>query len=160
MKKDVQPVPSGFHTITPHLIVKDAANAIEFYKKAFGAEELGRMPAPGSNKIIHALLRIGDSMIMLVDEFPELKCFGPNHFNGTSVNIHLFVNDADGMFNQAVNAGAKAAMPMQDAFWGSRYGKVEDPFGHVWEIATQIEDVSPAEMKKRSDEYCASTSKA
>jgi PhnB protein len=145
-----QPIREGFHTITPSLIVKGAAEAIEFYKRAFGAEELGRTPMrgpDGQTRIAHAELRIGDSMLLLADEFPEYGVTGPK--GGSPVTIHLYVTDADAVFNRAVEAGATVRMPLMDAFWGDRYGKLTDPFGHDWSIATHLEDVPDEEIPKR-----------
>jgi uncharacterized glyoxalase superfamily protein PhnB len=142
------------HTITPHLVCAGAADAIEFYKKAFGATEMLRMPGPGG-KLIHAMLRIGDSPLMLVDEFQEWGSKSPNTLNGTAVTIHLQVPDADALFARAVEAGATVVMPMADMFWGDRYGIVSDPFGHAWSIATHIKDMTPEEMAQASREACA-----
>ena len=141
-----QPIPEGTHTVTPHLIVKGGARAIDFYGAAFGAVEHYRMPAPGG-AIGHAELQIGDSVIFLADEFPGNP--GPRKLKGSPVTIHLYVPDADATFAQAVKAGAKVKMPLMDMFWGDRYGIVVDPFGHVWSIATHKEDVSPEEMARR-----------
>jgi PhnB protein len=141
----VDPVPKGTHTVSPHLVVAGAAKAIEFYKAAFGAVELMRMP--GTNgKLIHACIKIGDSNVMLVDEFPAWKSLGPNALNGTPVTLHLAVDDADAWAARAVAAGAKLTMPVQDMFWGDRYGVVEDPFGHKWAVATHIKDLTPEEI--------------
>jgi PhnB protein len=141
----VKPIPEGFHTLTPHIVVKGAAKAIDFYKKAFGAEELGRHAAPDGS-IMHALMRIGDSMLMLNDEFPQMNCKGPTSIGGTAVTLNLYVQDADKSWERAVQAGAKVKMPIQDQFWGDRYGIVTDPFGHDWSIATHKKDMSPAEL--------------
>lgn len=135
-----------FHTVTPHLVCAGAAKAIDFYKKAFGAEELMRLAGPDGN-LWHACVRIGDSPVMLVDEFPGMGSFGPKHLKGTPVTIHLIVADADALAEQAVAAGAKVIMPVSDAFWGDRYGIVEDPFGHRWSIAHHVRDMSPEEIK-------------
>jgi PhnB protein len=145
----VDPVPNGMHTVTPHIVCAGAADAIEFYKKAFSAVEICRMPMP-DGRIMHGGITIGDSMIMLVDEMPEWDCLGPNARGGTSVTIHLQVENADAVFEQAVKAGATVKMPIADAFWGDRYGIVTDPFGHNWSIATHIRDVSPEEMMEAS----------
>ncbi len=145
----VSPVPEGFRTITPHLIIKDAAKAIDFYKKAFGAEEVMCMRGPGGNGIMHAEIKIGDSYLMIADEFPDFGCLGPKSIGGTPVTVHLYVKDADAVYNQAVKAGATATMPLTDMFWGDRYGKLADPFGHHWSVATHKEDVSPEECAKR-----------
>lgn len=139
-------IPSDMRTVTPHLVCAGAAEAIEFYKKAFAAVEYGRMPGP-DGKLIHAMIRIGDSAVMLVDEMPNWQVFGPKALKGTPVTIHLYVEDADATMAAAVAAGAKITMPLEDMFWGDRYGKVEDPFGHSWSIATHLRDVSPEEMQ-------------
>jgi PhnB protein len=145
--KNVKAIPDDMHAVTPHLICAGAANAIEFYKKAFGAEEGGRIPAP-NGKLMHAMIRIGGSAVMLVDEMPEWGALGPKSLKGSPVTIHLYVEDADAVFERAVKAGAKVTMPLADQFWGDRYGKLEDPFGHHWSIATHVRDVSPEEMRK------------
>lgn len=147
----VKPIPEGMHTIVPHLTVRGAAQAIEFYKKAFGAVELHRMPMPDGKTLMHACVKIGDSLLFLVDEFPNMGAKAPTTLGGASVAIHLNVEDADAVFQKAVAAGAKAQMPPTDMFWGDRYAKVSDPFGHEWSIATHKEDVSPEEMKKRGE---------
>ncbi len=146
---NVKPIPEGFHTVTPHLIIKGAAEAIDFYKKAFGAEEVCRMPGPGG-VVMHAEIRIGDSTVMLADEFPDFGSVGPKTIGGSPVTVHLYVKDADAFYDKAVAAGAKATMPLADQFWGDRYGKLEDPFGHQWGIATHIEDLTPEEIEKRA----------
>jgi uncharacterized glyoxalase superfamily protein PhnB len=144
---EVKPIPDWMHSITPHLVCAGAADAIEFYKKAFGAVELGRVAgAPG--KLIHAAIRIGDSPLMLVDEMPECGALGPKARGGSSVTIHLQVEDVDAVFERAVAAGAKVTMPVDDMFWGDRYGQIEDPFGHSWSIATHLRDVSPDELQE------------
>jgi PhnB protein len=144
------PIPSGHHAITPHLIIKGAAGAIEFYKRAFGATELSRMPFPGPDGQVtlgHAELQIGDSRLFLADEFPQQGGVGPG---ATSpVTMHLYVTDADAAFSRAVDAGAKVAMPLVDMFWGDRYGKLIDPFGHHWSIAERLEDLTPKQMEER-----------
>ncbi|HZI94659.1 MAG TPA: VOC family protein [Patescibacteria group bacterium] len=149
MAKPGKPVPDGFHTVTPHLTMKNAGEAIEFYRKAFGAEEIARMPGPGGS-VMHAEIRIGDSPIMLNDEFPEHGARGPKTIGGTPVSIHLYVNDVDALFDRAVKAGAKVTMPIADMFWGDRFGKLEDPFGHQWSLATHKEDVTPEECMQRA----------
>jgi PhnB protein len=149
MTGKVSPIPKGYHTATPYLIVKDAARAIEFYKKAFGAMELMRMPGAGG-KIGHAEIKIGDSPIMLADEVPGMGFRSPESIGGSPVSILLYVEDVDAVFNEAVAAGAKVQRPVADQFYGDRSGGVTDPFGHVWYIATHKEDVSPEEMKKRA----------
>jgi PhnB protein len=145
-KPQVKPVPDGMHTVTPHLVCNGAADAITFYKQAFGAVELGRLPGP-QGKLMHAMLRIGDSAVMLADEFPDYGSFGPKSLKGSPVTIHLYVEDVDATVKRAVAAGAKITMPVDDMFWGDRYGKIEDPFGHHWSVATHIRDVSPEEMQ-------------
>lgn len=145
----VKPIPDGFHTITPHIVVKGAAKAIDFYKAAFGAEELGRHAMPDGS-IMHALLKIGDSMLMLNDEFPMMGAKGPQSIGGTSVTLNLYVQDADKAFQRAVQAGATVKMPIADMFWGDRYGIVADPFGHAWSIATHKVDLTPAQIMEAS----------
>ncbi len=147
----VNPIPEGMRTVTPHLICAGAAEAIEFYRKAFGAVELSRMPG-SDGKLMHASIRIGDSVIMLNEENPDWSSFGPKHLKGSPVTIHLYVENADAAFEQAVRAGAKVSMPLDDMFWGDRYGKLEDPFGHQWSIGTHVRDVSPEEMKKAMEQ--------
>src|SRR5512147_222334 len=142
----VNPVPEGMHTVTPHLVCAGAADAITFYKQAFGAVELGRLPGP-QGKLMHAMFRIGDSAVMLVDEFPDYGSFGPKSLKGSPVTIHLYVEDVDATVQRAVAAGAKITMPVKDMFWGDRYGQLEDPFGHRWSIATHIRDVSQEDMQ-------------
>jgi uncharacterized glyoxalase superfamily protein PhnB len=139
------------HSVTPHLVCAGAAQAIEFYKKAFGATEEGRMPGP-DGKLMHAMIRIGDSAIMLADEMPEWGSLGPKALKGSPVTIHLYVDDADAFAQRAVAAGAKITMPVADQFWGDRYGKLEDPFGHHWSVGTHVRDVSPDEMQKAMQE--------
>ena len=151
----IKPIPSGFHTLTPHLVVKGASKAIEFYKKAFGAEEIGRVAGPDGKSLIHADLRIGDSHFFLVDEFPEMDCRGPESIGGTPVTIHTYVEDVDAAFGKAVAAGAQVKMPLSDMFWGDRYGVLADPFGHAWSIATHNADVTPEEIGKRAQTACS-----
>lgn len=155
MSSRIKPIPSGFHTLTPHLVVKGASKAIEFYKKAFGAEEIGRVPGPDGKSLMHADLRIGDSHVFLVDEFPEMGCRGPESIGGTPVTIHMYVEDVDAAFAKAVAAGAQVKMPLSDMFWGDRYGVLADPFGHAWSIATHKEDVTPGEIGKRAQTACS-----
>ena len=151
---EVQPIPEGMHTITPHLICEGAAAAIEFYKQAFGAVEISRHAAP-DGKLIHAELRIGDSVVFLADANPEWQAKGPNELGGTPVSIHLYVEDADAVVAQAAEADGAVMMPVQDTFWGDRYGKLTDPFGHSWSIATHVRDVSPEEMEQAAQEMFA-----
>jgi PhnB protein len=149
MTNKVKAIPEGYHTATPYLIVAGAAKAIEFYKRAFGAEEMMRMPQP-DGRIGHAEIKIGDSTIMLADENPEMGARSPQSLGGSPVSILLYVEHVDTTFAQAVAAGATAQRPVADQFYGDRTGGVTDPFGHVWYIATHKEDVSPEEMKKRA----------
>jgi len=143
----VKPIPDGMHTITPHLVCDGAAAAIDFYKNAFGAVELARMPGPGG-KLMHAAVRIGDSPLMLVDEFPDYGVVSPKKLGGSPVTIHLYVADVDSFFARAVAAGAAVKMPVQDMFRGDRYGQLTDPFGHIWSVATHIRDMSPEDIAK------------
>lgn len=138
-------IPKGHHTITPHLIVRECAKAIDFYKKAFGAEELARLPGPGG-KLVHAQIKIGDSIVMLADEFPEMGSKAPQSFGGTPASLMIYCEDVDRWFQRAVEAGAQVAMPVADMFWGDRYGRLTDPFGHEWAIATHVRDVTTDEM--------------
>jgi len=145
----VKPIPEGYHSITPYLIIRGAARAIEFYKKAFGATELFRFSAPGG-KIGHAEIKIGDSPIMLADEFAEMGYHGPQSLGGSPVSIMLYVEDVDAVFNQAVDAGATVKEALQDKFYGDRTGTLTDPFGHRWHVSTHKEDVSIKEMERRA----------
>ena len=147
----VRPVPEGYHTVTPYLAVKGAAQALDFYKKAFGATEVMRMPQP-DGKIGHADIRIGDSHVMLADEFPEMGHKSPQTLGGTPVQLALYVEDVDAFIDRAVKAGAKLTRPIENQFYGDRAGAVEDPFGHNWHISTHIEDVPPEEMGRRAKE--------
>jgi uncharacterized glyoxalase superfamily protein PhnB len=146
-KSKVKPIPQVMHSVTPHLVCAGAANAIEFYKKAFNAVEMLRLPGK-DGKLMHAMLRIGDSAIMLADEFPDWKSFGPKTLKGSPVTIHLNVEDVDAFAAQAVAAGAKITMPIADMFWGDRYGQLEDPFGHHWSVGMHLRDVTPEEMQE------------
>jgi PhnB protein len=149
--KKVQPIPAGYHAVTAYLGIKGAAEAIDFYKRAFGAKELLRMPGP-DGKIGHAELKIGDSHVMLADESPDMGFLGPQSRGGTTVQLHLYVRDVDATVQNAVAAGGKLTRPVEDKFYGDRAGTLEDPYGHVWYIATHTEDVPPKEMKRRMDE--------
>ena len=153
-KKEVSPIPTGYRTVTPYLVVRKAAQAIEFYKKAFGAKALLSMPM-SDGRIAHAELQIGDSRVMLGDEMPEMGARAPETVGGTSVHIFLYLKDVDRAFAQATGAGATVEMPPTDMFWGDRYCKIADPFGHKWNMATHIEDVSPKEMARRGAEAMA-----
>ena len=152
-KPHVKPIPDGMRTVTPQLVCAGAADAIEFYKKAFGAVELGRVPGP-NGKLMHAMIRIGDSAVMLVDEFPDWGTFGPKSLKGSPVTIHLYVEDVNASFERAVGSGAKVKMPLEDMFWGDRYGVLEDPFGHYWSMATHVRDVSPEELQQAAQKMC------
>jgi PhnB protein len=145
----VDPIPEGYRTVTPYLAVDDAAAAIEFYKRAFGAKERGRMDAPGG-KIGHAELEIGDSLVMLADALPQFASRPPKELGATTVGVFMYVEDVDAVVKQAVDAGATVTTEVEDQFWGDRYGAVTDPFGHLWSIATRIEDVPPEEMAERA----------
>ena len=148
----VKPVPEGYNTVTATLTVKEAAKAIEFYKKAFDANELYRFPGPDGKSIMHAEIMIGNSIIMLADEMPGMGCRSPQSIGGTGSSIYLYVNDADSTFNKAISAGAKVLMPLMEGFWGDRFGSIEDPFGHVWGIATRKKDMTPEEIKQAGQE--------
>ncbi len=141
-----KPIPSGYHTATPYLVVRGCAKAIEFYQQAFGARELHRMAGPAGN-IMHAEIQIGDSILMLADEFPQMDAWSPEKYGGSPTSLLLYVENADACFAQAVKAGATALMPPADMFWGDRYGKLKDPFGHQWAIATHQWDLTPEEMQ-------------
>jgi PhnB protein len=154
MPSKVKPIPDGYHSVTPYLCLSDAAAAIDFYKRAFGARVAVRMDGP-NGKVGHAELKIGDSMIMLADEMPGGGCRSPQSLGGTSMGVFLYVEDVDSVFKQALEAGAKVQMPLADMFWGDRFGTVTDPFGHSWSMATHKEDVAPEEMAKRSKEAMA-----
>jgi len=145
----VPSVPEGFNTMSCHVVVKGASDAIEFYKKAFDATERCRMAAPDGS-LMHSELQIGNSTFMLVDENPAWGCMGPGSSGGSPVTLHLYVDDADAVFSQAVAAGGTAEMPITDMFWGDRYGKLKDPFGHSWSIATHKEDLTPEEIGERA----------
>jgi PhnB protein len=147
----VKPIPEGYTTITPYLVVRGAAKAIEFYQKAFGARELMRFPMPDGT-VAHAEIKIGNAIMMLADEMPGMGYLGPASRGGCTGGIALYVEDADALFRQAIAAGAKQIKPMEDQFYGDRSGTLADPFGHWWTIATHKEDVSPQEMKKRFEE--------
>jgi len=152
-------IPQDMHSVTPHLICAGAAKAIDFYVKAFGATETARLPGP-DGRLMHAAVKIGDSQVMLVDEMPEYGALSPKSLKGSPVTIHLYVDDVDAFVKRAVKAGAKVTMPVEDQFWGDRYGKLEDPFGHHWSVATHVRDVSADEMQKAMREMEKSMKKA
>lgn len=153
MKPNAHPIPEGHHTVTPYLIIKGAGGAIDFYKRAFGAKELMRLASP-TGTIMHAEIQIGDSYIMITDEHPDMNARGPVSLGGTPVSLHIYVEDADALFNQAKAAGATVLRPVEDQFYGDRCGSLSDPFGHLWHIATHKEDLSPEELGKRAAAAC------
>jgi PhnB protein len=152
------PIPDGYNSVTPYLVVDDAAKAIEFYKQAFGAEEKFRMPM--GDRIGHAELKIGDSFVMLADEFPSMDHLGPKSRGGTTVSLLLYVNDVDSSYKTAIDAGAKQLRPIENQFWGDRMGSLTDPFGHQWSLATHVEDVSEDEMERRMQAFSAQQKEA
>jgi len=151
-QKKVNPIPADYAGITPYLSVKGAADAIEFYKKAFGAIEMMRLPNPDGT-LGHAEIKIGNALVMLADEYPDYGNLSPKTLGGSSVRLHMYVEDVDAFFEKAVAAGAKVLIPLADQFYGDRSGRLEDPFGHVWLVSTHVEDVSPDEMERRMKEY-------
>jgi PhnB protein len=155
----VKAIPDGYHTLTPYMTVRDAARAIEFYKQAFGATEKGVMKGP-DGKVMHAELRIGDSVLMLADEFPDYGSLSPQAIGGSASGLHIYIEDVDAAFDRAVKAGAIVEMPVADMFWGDRYGKLRDPFGHKWSIGTHKADLSMDEMKHGMDEAMAKMPKS
>jgi PhnB protein len=155
----VKPIPEGYHTLTPYLTVRDAPRAIEFYKQAFGAKERGVMKDP-SGRVMHAELIIGDSIIMLADEFPQMGVVSPEAIGGSASGLHIYVEDVDSAFDRAVKAGGITEMPVMDMFWGDRYGKLKDPFGHKWSIATHKADLSADEMDRGMKEAMAQMKKS
>ena len=154
--KKVAPIPKGYHSVTPYLCIRGAAQALDFYKKAFGAKEVLRMQAP-DGKVGHAEIRIGDSHVMMADEFPNMGFLGPQSRGGSTVMLHLYVKDVDVMMAQATAAGATLKRPIKDEFYGDRSGAVEDPFGHLWNISTHKEDVPPAELRRSGGKARATT---
>jgi len=150
----VMPIPEGYHTVTPYLAVDDASAAIEYYKKAFGAKERLRMDAPDGS-VGHAELEIGDSLVMLSDPMPQATTRPPSEVGGTTAGVFLYVEDVDAVVKKAVDAGATITMEVADQFWGDRFGSIKDPFGHIWSVATHVEDVPPAEMAQRAKEAMA-----
>lgn len=154
----VEPIPDGFHSVTPTIVVGNAKEAIEFYKKAFDAKEIYTFPTP-EGKILHSMFQIGDSRVMMSDEFPSMGIKSPTTVGGTSVTLHLYVENADKIFKQAIDSGAIVLMPIMDAFWGDRYGIVMDPYGHQWAIATHKIDMTPEGLRKAGEEYFANLAK-
>jgi len=159
MASNVKPIPEGHHSVTPYLTIAGADQAIAFYKKAFGAEEVCRMTGPGGRGVMHAELKIGDSFIFLSDVFPGMGSPEPKALGGTPVGIHLYVENVDAVYASAVAAGATAKMPPADMFWGDRFSKLTDPFGHEWSLATHIEDLSPEETERRAEAFFANYGK-
>jgi PhnB protein len=153
-----KPIPEGYHTLTPFLTVRNAVRAIEFYKQAFGAQERGVAKGP-DGKVMHAELKIGDSVIMLSDEYPEFGSLSPQSIGGSPMGLHIYTENVDAAFDRAVKAGAQVEMPVSDQFWGDRYGKLKDPFGHKWSIATHVKDMSADEMKRSMDDAMAKMQK-
>lgn len=141
-----KPIPGGYHSVTPYLTIRGASEAIEFYKNAFGAAELMRMPGPGGKTLMHAEIKIGSSIVMISDEFPDFQVFSPSHFNGTTASLLLYVEDCDAVYQRAIAAGAKSFRPPEDMFWGDRMATIYDPFGHKWSIGTHQLDLTPGEM--------------
>jgi PhnB protein len=154
--KRPEAIPRGYHTVTPHLTVRGAADAIAFYARAFGARERGRMPWPDGKTIMHAELQIGDSIVFLADEFPDMGCRAPQTLGAATGALHLYVRNVDQAFERAVAAGAQVRMPVTDMFWGDRYAKVADPFGHEWGLATHKEDLSAREIGRRAAAFFSS----
>jgi PhnB protein len=156
MAKKAQAIPKGYHTVTPHLVVAGAAQAIDFYQKALGAEEVMRFPGP-DGKIMHAEIRIGDSVVMLGEEMPDQGARGPKSMGGTSVAFFIYGDDVDASWKRALDAGARAIIPLTDQFWGDRSGLIEDPFGHRWWLAQHTQDMTPEEIRKAADDFFAQT---
>lgn len=159
MAKQVKPIPEGYHSITPYLAIKDAARAIDFYQRAFGAKEIMRMNTP-QGKVSHAEIKIGDSIIMLSEESLMSDIRAPQSQDASPVSLFLYVEDVDSTFKKALSAGAKERQPLANQFWGDRYGRLTDPFGHSWSLATHIEDVAPEEMSKRAQEAAKAAQRA
>jgi PhnB protein len=155
---EIEKIPKDYHSITPVLIVKNGDKAIEFYKNGFGVEERCRMKSP-DGRVAHAELKLGDSVFMLSDEYPEMKCHSPKTIGGSPVSMYVYVDDVDSVFNKAISAGAKVLDPVKDQFWGDRHGRLEDPFGHLWSIATHKKDLSEEEMKKAAEAAFSQMSK-
>jgi uncharacterized glyoxalase superfamily protein PhnB len=160
MADKAKAIPDGYHTVTPYLTVKNSAEAIEFYKRAFGAEEMYRMPGPDGKSTMHAEIKIGTSILMLSDEWPEANIKSPQTLGSTTVNMHVYVQDVDAAFQKAVAAGATTVMPVTDMFWGDRYGKLTDPYGHSWGISTHTKDMTPQEIGEAAKEWMAKMPKS
>ena len=155
----VQAIPEGYHSVTPYLIIKGAADAIEFYKRAFGATEVMRMPSP-DGKIGHAEIKIGNSHLMLADEYPQMGYRSPQSLGGAGISLMVYLEKVDEVFKRAIAAGAKELQPIKDQFYGDRSGTLQDPFGHVWTVATHVEDVPPEEMERRAAQYMQEKAKS
>jgi len=153
MATEVKPIPDGYHTITPSLIVSDAAKALEFYKAALGAEVLGVATTPDGSKVVHSVMKVGNSLVFVNDEFPNMGARSPQSLGGSPISLYLYVEDADAWFNRAVEAGATPTMPVADMFWGDRFGAVTDPYGHGWAFSTHVKDLSPEEIERASSEF-------
>ena len=151
----VNPIPKGYHTVTPGLSVRDAARAIDFYKKAFGAKEKMRMTGPDGKSVMHSELQIGNSKLMIGEEMPQMGNPSPQTLNGTTINLYIYVKNVDKVFEQAVKAGATVTMPVNDAFWGDRFGSLKDPFGHSWGLASRKHNLSEKQMRKAAEEFFA-----
>lgn len=160
MKPKINAVPEGFHAVTPCLTLKNSLKAIEFYKKAFGAKELGIFPAPDGRSTMHAVIQIGDSILMMGDEMPGQGCKSAESLNASPISLYVYVPDADAVFNQAVAAGSTITMPMADMFWGDRCGSVTDPFGYMWTIATHIRDLTAEEVQAGARSFFEKAAKA
>ena len=145
-----KPIPDGYRTVTPYIVVDDAAQAIDFYRRAFGAHEIDRVAGPDGKRVMHAEIRVGDSIVMLSDEFPQVGPRSPHALGGITGSIFLYVPDVDAAFQRAVDAGGKPVIPPADMFWGDRFGKLVDPFGHEWAMATHTEDLTPEEIRRRA----------
>jgi PhnB protein len=158
-KQHASPIPRGYHTVTPYLSVRNAAQALDFYKRAFGAEEVMRMNNP-QGAVSHAEIKIGDSIVMIAEEASSSGLRSPQSLGSSTVSIFLYLNDVDTTFKQAISAGAKEQQPLSNMFWGDRYGRLTDPFGHSWSLATHVEDVAPEEMQKRAQEAMKATQHA
>jgi PhnB protein len=155
----VKSIPEGYHTVTPHLSLKNAAKALEFYKEAFGAQILEKCDTP-DGKIMHAVIQIGNSRLMIADEFPQCGITSPQSLKGSSALFHIYVEDVDAFFNKAIKAGGKVVMPIADAFWGDRYGQLSDPFGHYWSVATHKVDLTKEEINKAAEQLFAKPAKS
>ena len=156
---NIKKIPDGYHSITPSLVVKDGKKAIDYYKKVFEAKDKGTMMTPDGKSVAHAELEIGDSKIMLSDEFPEMKCLSPTSIGGSPISLYLYVEDVDKTFNLAVSEGATVLYPVADQFWRDKHGSIQDPFGHIWSISTHVKDLSEEEIKKAAAEAFSETSK-